>query len=98
MAADRDEQLAALLDDLARQQRRGQAPDLDAVTRDNPDLADELRQLWAAAQLADALGRSAGSTLDHEPSRRSPSQPVETVALPRAFGDYVLLRELGRGG
>jgi serine/threonine-protein kinase len=101
MTADRDERLAALLDDLARQQSQGQAPDLDATARRHPDLADELHQLWAAAQLADALARPAADAtreyLPETPGGLRPP-PAEPSSLPRAFGDYVLLRELGRGG
>ena len=51
------QKLAALLDDLSRQQRNGHAPDIDAVGRQHPDLAAELRQLWAAAQLAGLRSR-----------------------------------------
>src|SRR5438067_10361376 len=91
--ADRDERLAAVLDELSRQVRQGQSPDLDAVIHNHPDLADELRQLWAAAQLADALSRPAGEvSLDQEPCHDTVSP-----SLPRAFGDYILQRELGRG-
>src|SRR5581483_8502743 len=92
MPPDADERLAALLDDLSRQQRSGREPDLDAVLRQHPDLADELRQLWAAAQLADALARSRPTVADTQPP------PAAGPDLPRTFGDYVLLRELGRGG
>jgi serine/threonine-protein kinase len=87
---DRDERLAALLEDLTRQQRGGTAPDLDPVTRQNPDLADELRQLWAAAQMADAIAR---------PAVTLPAAPeVDEKEPPRVFGDFELVRELGRGG
>ena len=47
---DRDERLAALLDQLKDEQRRGLSPNLDAVAGQHPDLADELRQLWAVMQ------------------------------------------------
>src|SRR5436190_17673567 len=100
MTADRDDRLAAVLDDLARQQRAGRPPDLDATAHQHPDLADDLRQLWAAAQLADALARPAGGvTGDRLTTAEGTSPPpAEGPALPRTFGDYVLLRELGRGG
>ncbi len=105
-AAGRDERLAALLDELARQQRQGPAPDLDAAVRQHPDLADELRQLWAAAQLADALVPSAAdATLAPaapsgglRPRLADRPQPAPGQDFPRPFGDYLLLRELGRGG
>jgi serine/threonine-protein kinase len=93
MTADHDERLAALLDDLTRQQREGRSPDIEPVSRENPDLADELRQLWAAAQMADALARPQHTTLQG---------PASTAAAPPeptpSFGDFELVRELGRGG
>src|SRR3954463_1784065 len=88
--ADRDERLPALLDELTCPQRKGEAPDVDPIARQHPDLADELRQLWAAAQVADALSRPA-ATLPAPPSITAPEPP-------RTFGDFDLVRELGRGG
>ena len=92
---DRDERLAAILDSLVEVQRRGGEPDLVGATTRNPDLADELRELWSAALLVDMLGSqplaaSRGATF-------SP-QPPPAFDLPRTFGDYELLEELGRGG
>jgi serine/threonine-protein kinase len=91
--ADRDERLAVLLDDLTRQQRDGRTPNLEPISNENPDLADELRQLWAAAQMADALARSPKTTLlAPTENRPTPTEP------PPTFGDFELGRELGRGG
>jgi serine/threonine-protein kinase len=99
--AARDETLARLLADFTEQARRGQAPDVDEVVRQHPDLAKELRELWAAAQLAEALAQrsSPASTVDFVP-RNAPgpdSGAVSAGGLPRTFGDYELLEELGRG-
>src|SRR5215211_147194 len=88
----RDDRLAAVLADLAEQQRRGQSPDVEAAARDHPDLADELRSLWATAQFAAAFGpaRADSPTLPHTPAEPTPP--------PDSFGDYEILSELGRGG
>src|SRR4051812_3386003 len=88
----RDDRLAALLADLAEQQRRGQAPDVEAAAREHPDLADELRSLWATAQFAAAFApaRTAAPTL--------PYTAAEPAPPPDSFGDYEILSELGRGG
>jgi hypothetical protein len=81
----RDEQLAAVLDQLSRQRQ----PDIDATASLHPELADELRQLWAAAQIANAVAQS-HPRIDN--SRLRFSEP------PRSFGDFELQSELGRGG
>src|SRR5947209_16437043 len=102
-AADRDERLARLLDDLTECQRRGPGADVEAVARQHPDLADELRRMWAVVQFAGALGppaassdpptvTSAGSAPDQLAAALGAGQP-----LPQVPG-YELLGELGRGG
>src|SRR4051794_30946345 len=89
---ERDERLARLLADLGDQARQGRRPDLDGAAARHPDLASELRQLWAAAQFADAFPGPRGG-------RRGPSRPTPPgEPLPRRFGDYDLLAEIGRGG
>ena len=87
----RDDRLAELIANLAEQQHRGVA-DVDAAAREHPDLADELRSLWATAQFAAAFAspRAAALTL--------PSPPSEPTPPPDSFGDYEILEELGRGG
>jgi eukaryotic-like serine/threonine-protein kinase len=83
---DRDERLAAVLDELSRQSH----PNIDAAAAAHPDLAGELRQLWAAAQLADAVARSTVP----------PGVPIPLAVAPqlRSFGDFEIASEIGRGG
>ncbi len=100
--SDRDGRLARLLDDLADRRRRGERPDLDAVLREHPDLADDLRQLWAVAQVAGEFGRPDPSvpTLANGPppaTVSTPAAPASSV-LPRRLGDYELLERIGQGG
>jgi serine/threonine-protein kinase len=92
---DRDEQLAAILNDLGEQQRRGQTPSIDHFAHTHPDLADEIRQLWAIAQVAHVCARP--SELAETINQPRPPEPPSGI-LPRTFGDYELLEELGRGG
>ena len=93
-STDRDEQLAALLDELTRQQRLGATPDLNPIARQHPELAEELRQLWAAAQMADAIARPVQLTATLPGGLRPPlAEPP-----PRIFGDFELVQEIGRGG
>jgi serine/threonine-protein kinase len=99
----RDERLAQLLAGLTEQLRRGAEPDVAAVAREHPDLADELRDLWAAILIAEELGKSVGDSpptliaaADGAGAEASPAPP--TTPFVRTLGDYDLLEELGRGG
>ncbi len=103
---DRDERLARLLADLSEQSRRGREPDVAALAADNPDLGDELRSLWAAAQLADEFARPRAGAASSSTDLRA-AHLAERLTIPRSaqaadaqpsFGDYELLEELGRGG
>src|SRR5262245_10671501 len=95
-----DELLAGLLAELAEQLRNGHKPDFEAVVRQHPELAGELRELWAAVQVAEELGKSSASacTVDQAPKAATPAKPQAATALPRVFGDYELVEEIGRGG
>jgi serine/threonine-protein kinase len=85
-----DELLAKLLTDLADAKRNGQPTDVEALAAAHPAVADELRALWAAAQVADTFARPVPApTL---------APPPAACNLPRSFGDYELQEELGRGG
>ena len=93
----RDRRLVELIGRLTDDLHAGLEPDLDAAARLHPDLAVELRELWAAASVADELARSS-----------TPSDETGTWPLPgpwpaptppgRLFGNHELLEELGRGG
>src|SRR5882757_6386616 len=48
--------LATLVDDLLAQARAGSPVDIDRVAAEHPDLASELRELWAVAALAEEVG------------------------------------------
>src|SRR5215813_2055749 len=95
----RDARLAALLGGLVEQRRSGHAVDLEAVARENPDLAVELRELWAVAGLADEFA-SAGNGGSDDPTQR-PASPIPSESMDEAsdrFGDYDLLQIIGEGG
>ena len=105
-AADRDERLAALIARLSDRVRAGEPADVEAAARDHPDLADELRELWAVAQFAQLAKQvPLSATMPHpdglHPSITPPADgaaPSSHIDPPREFGDFELLSELGRGG
>ncbi|MFO0928632.1 MAG: serine/threonine-protein kinase [Gemmataceae bacterium] len=97
---DRDEQLAHLLAELTERVRQGQPADVDSVAKQHPTLATELRELWAAAQFADAFARPPRSAATEPWAPRAMGRIVRPLGdlAGRTFGDFVLLEELGRGG
>ena len=96
---DRDEQLAAVIARLTEQLRRGEAPDLNRAAVQHPDLADELRELWPAVLLAEELARPSDpeATIPQQSPITGFPSDASPLSLPRTFGDYELLEELGRG-
>jgi serine/threonine-protein kinase len=92
---DRDHLLAELLADLTDRRQRGEPSDPDSVTRDHPELREELNQLWAMTQVVSHVALGSGHRSLPESSQTTAETPA---ALPRSFGDYELLAELGRGG
>ena len=92
----RDRELAKLLDKLTQRAGRGEAIDIEEVGRQHPEFADELRQLWGAVLLAEAVGMHA-STVDSSQNSTGSVVAVQ-FDLPCQFGDYELVEELGRGG
>ena len=94
-SSERDERLAEILNDMSDRASRGQSVDLAAEEKAHPELAEELRELWAAVMLADAVGSNLSRTSDSTPT---PQRESISFELPYRFGDYELLEEIGRGG
>ena len=97
----RDERLAALLSALTDDLLAGRPAGIDRAVSDNPDLADDLRALWVAAEIADDVARSRGdSTSDPTGDYASPRRPFGSPADSPGdrVGDYLLHEEIGRGG
>jgi serine/threonine-protein kinase len=100
-AKDHDEELARLLDELTARAQRGEAVDIEKESSHRPELAGELRRLWGAVMLADALGSRLSQANAAEPTRPADAadHPSWTsLPLPYRLGDYELLEEIGRGG
>ncbi len=91
--SDTDERLAEILNRLIQDSQSGDLPDLEAVVRSHPDLAEEIRELWATAMIAEDF---AGGSDDDSLSGERTAEAASTI--PRIFGDYEILDEIGRGG
>src|SRR5690242_2678589 len=90
-SADRDpiEMLAASF--LARF-RRGERPSIEEYAAKYPELADEIRELLPALVMLEQEKSVAGAATGTGPGVTGPGQ------APRQLGDYLILREIGRGG
>ena len=97
---DRDQLLADLLAGLSERARLSQDADVEAAAARHPDLAQELRELWAAVQIAEAFTPrgSVGSLRAERAGLAVSTAPAPPPFAGRTFGDYELLAELGRGG
>src|SRR6516162_7414841 len=79
-----------LADAFLERYRRGERPSLSEYARQHPELAEQIRELFPALVAIEELGSrgvAAGA-----PRR------MEESSLPRSLGDYVIVREIGRGG
>ena len=98
-ATNRDSQLAELIDRLTEAHQAGQSTDVDSLSKSHPELASELRELWAVAQFAHLAQQpkfDSRRTATFTPNGTQSFVPSPILA--REFGDFELHEELGRGG
>ena len=97
---DSDEVIADLLEQLLQRARDGQEIDIPAVCRDYPELASEIRELWATVMVAEDLVSGVDDVEGSGKNDRTASNTATVGHLiePRTVGDFELLAELGRGG
>jgi serine/threonine-protein kinase len=103
LSPDQEAVLADLVDALSHARGRAALQLLDTMAAAHPALAGQLRELFAAMSMADAVADEStilerrGAPLRPPPPRPDGFLPG-AVALPATFGDYELLEEIGRGG
>jgi eukaryotic-like serine/threonine-protein kinase len=91
--------LAALFERLLAETRAGSHVDIERIAAEHPDLACELRELWAVAALAEEFGSQPSFNDDDRPSDQQRQSPLNRIdPLAQGFEDYELFEELGRGG
>ncbi|AGA26250.1 serine/threonine-protein kinase [Singulisphaera acidiphila] len=99
-STEHETQLIALLQELTDELRQGLVPDVEKVARRHPELADELRDLWATARIAEELAAPLKETAAWSSSSRHGLSQKPTLLEPgtQRLGNHQLLEELGRGG
>ena len=114
LSADDEELLATLVEELSELRGPEAQAALEQLTADHPRLAGQLRELFAAMLVTDAVAEQStifardgrGFDLDSgSGSSLSASWPTAgngilpgVTPLPTTFGDYELIEEIGRGG
>ncbi|GEM_PF-3548035 len=85
--SEREERLAAVLEELYECLERGERPDIEAFCAAHADLAEEIRECAASLSFlrtVELVSRPGGAVRELKPGER--------------FGPYEILEELGRGG
>ena len=95
---DRDERLAVIFDRLLQDSQHGNGQQrLEEAIRLNPDLEQDLRELFATAQMAEDLAVLQSVSLSD--TIRQPRRPRGSgSAMGTRVGEYEIQGEIGRGG
>jgi hypothetical protein len=83
-----------LAEEFLDRKRRGEHLTLQEYLERHPELADEIRDVFATFLMMEDLGESSGGATG---SRVAAAKPMVGTRL-QGLGDYRILREIGRGG
>jgi len=82
-----------LAEEFAERIRAGETPHIEEYCRTYPELADTIRSVFPSVQMIERAGQR------EEQHRRSGERAsAPSLAMPQSLGDYLLIREIGRGG
>ena len=96
MTISHDDLLVSLLDRVLESSREGSSAAFEKIIGEHPELAMELRELWATMQIAEDF--ASVSELFPGDDSEEVATPAKSAIPPQDCGDYELLGELGRGG
>ena len=82
--------LTTLAESFLEQLRRGESPSIEDYAARHPELATEIRELFATLRLVDELGE--------QPQFGGNQPSTAAVTIPSRLGDFQLTREIARGG
>lgn len=97
---EREERLAIVLDQLINNSHNGSSARLlDQAIADNPDIAEEIRELYGTAMIASDVALFQSSEVSRILNGESPAAAESVNAAAGSFiADYELQEEIGRGG
>jgi serine/threonine protein kinase/WD40 repeat protein len=94
-SGDRDE-VERLAQEFVERRRLGEQPAIEEYAAAHPALAEEIRSLFATLLLVEDLGADLGVST-RGPWEQDGLEPQPAAGL-KQVGEYVILREIGRGG
>ncbi len=90
---DKDELLDQIVEDYTRRTRDGDAPEIAAYKRKYPSIADEIEDVLSSVAMIEGLKAET-----RDPQTGTDSVKNADLSSMKQLGDYVLIREVGRGG
>src|SRR5262249_21119608 len=86
-------QLDRLIESFMERQRQGERPSVEDYVRAHPELADEIRQVFAALELMEEFASTPGLRTVAPLGANAPG-----MAPAQQLGEFRIVREIGRGG
>jgi WD40 repeat protein/serine/threonine protein kinase len=96
-STDRDP-VEILADSFLARFRNGERPSIEEYAAKYPELADQIRELLPALVVLEQEKSVAGAPNGTGAGLGQGSDAADTGSTPRQLGDYLILREIGRGG